>query len=136
MKKILILMLCGIAAVSVLAGCGKNSDDAGTETTVYEETLQEILTQESDLADSIAEAAESCGMNVQITGNELRFTYTISEEISGDEEEFMSSLFDTDIVQETFEALKDILEKTSGCDITIYVDYVDEEGEVIYESVF
>lgn len=92
-KKITLLLILVLAAALTAAGCSKKP-----------ETLEEYAESNSEISEKIGEVSESSGVNIEIKGNDIIYSYDLAS-IEGYTEEVVKN-------EAAVEALSDALDKS------------------------
>ena len=129
-RKLLVgsLILVLIMAISIVfSGCGGGPS-----------TLEEYIASDSTAQEQI-DSLSTGGMDVDITGNTLTYTYTYSQTFDDDTVNQIKPQIENIMSSQgsTFESISKTLEEESGIEgITVKVVYLDGAGTELYSGEF
>ena len=116
-----------LAMSLLLAGCG----EAATN-------LEEYVKSNEELAQEI-EACSISGMNIDIAGNDLTYTYKYDQTLDEATAAIMKSELEKAMstMDPTFESVRDtLIEETGFSDISVIIIYTDGNDTVLYEKAY
>lgn len=123
------IILSLIMAMALLfAGCGSSSP----------ETLEDYINSDSEAQETI-DSLSSDGMNVDVKGNVITFTYTYDQTFDEDTIAAMAPEMESamDSMESTFTGVAADLEEGSGITgVTVKVVYQDAAGTEIYSNEY
>lgn len=124
------LILTMILAMAVtFAGCGGGGDT---------KTLEDYVNSDSEAMDQI-DALQQDGMEVNIKGNTVTYTYTFPDTYEGSNVDLMKSSLEGAMKEagSEFTKVSDTLEEESGVkEVTIKVVYLNGDGSELYSSEY